>query len=206
MVEPGIVELTSDTDSLSFHMGKMDGVSDAQFKMVKDILEMMCPVEFEDNLLGARWSKLLINATFSGLGTVVGGTFGSISENAKAKPIALATMKECIDVGHAAGVEFAPVQGKDITKLFYYKNGLKKAFAKLLLPIAMKKHRDIVPSMLQDIRNDKKCEIEAINGVVCEYGKKHNVPTPYNDKIVEVVKQINSGELKAQEQNLDLFN
>lgn len=187
-------------------MGKMDGVSDAQFKMVKDILEMMCPVEFEDNLLGARWSKLLINATFSGLGTVVGGTFGSISENAKAKPIALATMKECIDVGHAAGVEFAPVQGKDITKLFYYKNGLKKAFAKLLLPIAMKKHRDIVPSMLQDIRNDKKCEIEAINGVVCEYGKKHNVPTPYNDKIVEVVKQINSGELKAQEQNLDLFN
>ena len=59
-------------------MGKMDGVSDEQFKMVKDILELMCPVEFEENLIGARWSKLLINATFSGLGTVVGGTFGSI--------------------------------------------------------------------------------------------------------------------------------
>ena len=115
-------------------------------------------------------------------------------------------MKECIDVGHAAGVTFAPVQGKDITKLFYYKNGLKFAFAKLLLPIAMKKHRDIVPSMLQDIRNDKKCEIEAINGVVCEYGKKHKVATPYNDKIVEIVKKINDGKLKAQPSNLELFN
>ena len=114
-------------------------------------------------------------------------------------------MKECIDVGHAAGVEFAPVQGKDITKLFYYKNGLKKAIAKIILPIAMKKHRDIVPSMLQDIRNNKKCEIEAINGVVCEYGKKHNVATPYNDKIVEIVKQINDGKLEAREDNLKLF-
>lgn len=186
-------------------MGKMEGVSDEQFKMVKDVLELMCPVEFEENLLGARWSKLLINATFSGLGTVVGGTFGSVSEGKKAKPIAVATMKECIDVGHAAGVEFAPVQGKDITKLFYYKNGLKKGIAQLILPIAMKKHRDIVPSMLQDIRNSKKCEIEAINGVVCEYGKKHKVPTPYNDKIVEIVKDINDGKLEAQTSNLELF-
>lgn len=206
LLEPGVVELTSDTDSLSFHMGKMEGVSDEQFKMVKDILELMCPVEFEENLIGARWSKLLINATFSGLGTVVGGTFGSISESKVAKPIAVANMKECIDVGHAAGVTFAPVQGKDITKLFYYKGGLKKAFAKLLLPIAMKKHRDIVPSMHQDICNGKKCEIEAINGVVCEYGKKYKVPTPYNDKIVEIVKQINEGKLEAQMSNLELFD
>ena len=147
----------------------------------------------------------MINATFSGLGTVVGGTFGSVSEGKAAKPIAVATMKECIDVGHASEVEFAPVQGKDITKLFYYKNGLKKAIAQLILPIAMKKHRDIVPSMLQDIRNDKKCEIEAINGVVCEYGKKHNVETPYNDKIVEIVKKINDGKLEAQTSNLELF-
>ena len=203
--EPGVAELTSDTDSLSFHMGKMDGITNEQFNKVKSTLELMCPVEVEDNLLGARWSKLLINATFSGLGTVVGGTFGSISESNDAKPIALATMKECIDVGHAAGITFAPVQGKDITKLFYYKNSIKKAFAKLLLPIAMKKHRDIVPSMLQDIRNGKKCEIDAINGVVCEYGKKHNVPTPYNDKIVDIIKQIQDGKLKAETANLKLF-
>lgn len=114
-------------------------------------------------------------------------------------------MKECIDVGHAAGVEFAPVQGKDITKLFYYKNNVKKKIAKLILPIAMKKHRDIVPSMLQDIRNEKKCEIEAINGVVCEYGKKHNVATPYNNKIVEIIKRIQDKDLKASKDNLSQF-
>lgn len=203
---PGNVELTSDVDSLSFHTGKMEGVTDKQFNMVKEILELMCPVHIENNLIGARWSKLLINATFSGLGTVIGGTFGDVFRNKKSRFIALETMKECIEVGHAAGVTFAPVQGKDITKLFYYKGYLKRAFAMFLLPIAMKKHADIVPSMLQDIRNNKKCEIDAINGVVCDYGKKNKVETPYNNKIVEIVKKINDGSVKADIKNIDKFN
>ncbi len=202
---PGECTLTSDPESLSFHMGKMNGITDEQFKMVTDLLELMCPVHAEDNLIGARWSKLLINATFSGLGTVVGGVFGDVSENKENREIAVRCMKECIDVGHAAGANFAPVQGKDITKLFYYKGALKKAFALFLMPIAMKKHRAIEPSMLQDLKHGKPCEIDAINGVVCDWGRKCNVPTPINDRIVEVVKKIQNRELKAEAANIKLF-
>lgn len=202
---PGECTLTSDKESLSYHMGRMDGITDAQMQRVKELLEKMCPVYFEENLLGARWSKLLINATFSGLGTVVGGCFGAVSEDKDVQPIALACMKECIDVGRAAGETFAPVQGKDITKLFYYKNGLKKAVAKLILPIAMKKHRDIEPSMLQDLKKGKPCEVDAINGVVCEWGRKCGVPTPVNDRIVEVIKKEQAGELPLEKSNIRLF-
>lgn len=204
--EPGVCTLTSEPDSLSFHMGKMDGISDEQFKMVKDLLELMCPVHEEDNLIGARWSKLLINATFSGLGTVVGGVFGDVSENKDAAKVAVRCMKECIDVGHATGAEFAPVQGKNITALFYYKNAIKRAIATFLVPIAMKKHRDIEPSMLQDLKKGKACEIDAINGVVCEWGRKTNTPTPINDRIVEIVKKCEKGELKPQASNIKLFD
>ena len=204
--EPGVCTLTSEPDSLSFHMGKMEGISDEQFKMVKDLLELMCPVHEEDNLIGARWSKLLINATFSGLGTVVGGVFGDVSENKDAAKVAVRCMKECIDVGHATGAEFAPVQGKNITALFYYKNAIKRAFATFLVPVAMKKHRDIEPSMLQDLKKGKACEIDAINGVVCEWGKKTNTPTPINDRIVEIVKKCEKGELKPQASNIRLFD
>lgn len=66
--EPGVCVLTSDPESLSFHMGRMEGISDERFNEVKALLELMCPVHEETNLIGARWSKLLINATFSGLG------------------------------------------------------------------------------------------------------------------------------------------
>lgn len=206
LTAPGVCTLTSEPDSLSFHMGKMDGITDAQFNLVKELLEKMCPVHTEENLLGARWSKLLINATFSGLGTVVGGRFGDVSENKDAQKVAVRCMKECIDVGHAAGAEFAPVQGKDITKLFYYTNPIKRAIAQFLVPIAMKKHRDIEPSMLQDLKNGKPCEVDAINGIVCEWGRKCGIPTPINDRIVEVIKKEQSGELKFEASNIRLFD
>ena len=205
LAEPGVSILTSEPDSLSFHMGKMEGITDEQYNLVKSLLEKMCPVHTEDNLLGARWSKLLINATFSGLGTVVGGTFGSVSEDKEVRKIAIKCMKECIDVGRASGVTFAPVQGKDITKLFYYTNPIKKAFGLFLMPIAMKKHRLLEPSMLQDLKKGKPCEIDAINGVVCEWGKKLNIPTPVNDRIVEVVKKEQSKQLPLDRSNINLF-
>ena len=206
MTAPGECTLTSEPDSLSFHMGGMEGVPREKLLEVKALLEKMCPVELEENLMGARWSKLLINATFSGLGTVVGGNFGSVSEDPAVRPIAIRCMKECIDVGHAGGNSFAPVQGKDITRLFYYKNGFKKKLGEMIMPIAMKKHREIVPSMLQDIRNGKRCEVDAINGVVCDWGKRLNVPTPVNDLIRKTIHEIENGTRKAEGENIRLFD
>ena len=203
---PGVCTLTSAPDSLSFHMGRMEGISDAQYTAVKELLEKMCPVHEEPNLLGARWSKLLINATFSGLGTVVGGVFGDVSENRDAQQVAIRCMKECIDVGRAAGISFAPVQGKDITRLFYYKGALKRALGVMLLPIAMKKHRAIEPSMLQDLKKGKPCEVDAINGMICAYGRKTGVPTPINDRIVEIIKKEQAGQLRCEAANIRLFD
>ncbi len=204
--KPGVCVLTSEESGLSFHMGRMKGISDERFYEVKALLELMCPVHEETNLIGARWSKLLINTTFSGLGTVVGGVFGDVSENKDAKKVAVRCMKECIDVGHASGAEFAPVQGKNIVSLFYYKGALKRAFATALLPIAMKKHREIEPSMLQDLKKGKLCEVDAINGIVCQFGRKNGIPTPFNDKIVEIIKKCESGELIPCKDNIHLFD
>lgn len=206
MAEPGHCILTSDPSGLSFHMGRMEGIPEYRYVQVKELLEKMCPVHEEPDLLGARWSKLLINATFSGLGTVVGGRFGDVSENRAARKVAIRCMKECIDVGHAAGITFAPVQGKDITKLFYYRSAAKRAVATLILPIAMKKHRDIEPSMLQDLRNGKPCEVDAINGVVCAYGQKLGVSTPINDRIADIIRKAQAGEMKLEAANIRLFD
>ena len=202
MTAPGESSLSSDPDSLSFHMGRMPEVPESKLEQVKGILEHMCPVVFEDNLPGARWSKLLINATFSGLGTVMGGTFGDVTGNPKARSLAISCMKEVIDVGRAAGVTFAPVQGKDIVRLFYWTNPVKKAIAGMILPIAMKKHAGIVPSMLQDLQRNRPCEIDAINGVVCQWGKKTGIPTPVNDRIVRMILEIQEGKRKPSAENL----
>lgn len=205
MDEPGHCILTSDPKSLSFHMGRMAGVPREMFDAVRHLLERMCPVIVEENLPGARWSKLLINATFSGLGTVIGGVFGDVSEGKVTRKLAVRCMKEVIDVGKAAGVTFAPVQGKNITALFDYHSPLKRAFGELILPMAMKKHRQIEPSMLQDLKKGKPCEVNAINGVVCDWGKKAGIPTPINDRIVALIQREQAGELPLNKQNLELM-
>ena len=63
----GVSELTSEPDSMSFGLGRMNGQKDDKLMQVKALLEKMCPVEVEDNFMGVRWSKLLINAAFSGM-------------------------------------------------------------------------------------------------------------------------------------------
>ena len=203
MTAPGVCELTSEPDSLSFHMGGMPGVSPERLNRVREVLEKMCPVAQEENLPGARWSKLLINATFSGIGTVIGGTFGDVTARKAARDLAADCMKEVIDVGRAAGIAFAPVQGKDIVRLFYWRGPVKKALAKMIMPIAMKKHAAIEPSMLQDLKRGKPCEIQAINGVVCAWGKKTGTPTPVNDRIVRIVTEIQEGKRKPGLENLE---
>ena len=94
---------------------------------------------------------------------------------------------------------------KNIVSLFYWSNPLKKAFAKLILPVAMKKHAAIEPSMLQDLKKHKPCEVDAINGVVCEWGRKTGVPTPVNDRIAEIIREIRDGVRQTGKENLALF-
>lgn len=202
---PGVSELTSEPDSLTFGLGKMPGVSQEKLQEVKGVLEKMCPVEVEENFKGVRFSKLLINAAFSGMSAVLGSTFGEAAQDKKSRVCVQKLIKECIDVAAAAGIRIAPVQGKDIVKLLDYGNPIKKKIAFMIIPMAIKKHARLRASMLQDLEKGKPCEVDAINGVVCSFGRKYHVPTPYNDKVVEILHRMEKGELKPGFGNLALF-
>ena len=196
----GVSELTSDPAALTFSLGaygKGNPLED-----VKRLLECMGSVTIEENFIGARWSKLLINSAFSGLSTVTGCTFGEISVQKDARTVAQRIMKECIDVAKAAGIRIEPVQGHKIDALFDYKGKLKKALSFALIPVAMKKHARLISSMLQDLRAGKMCEIDFINGVVCEYGQTYGVATPFNARTVEIVHAIEQGSCSIEFDNI----
>ena len=203
--EPGVSELTSEPDSLSFGLGKMDQVPEKKMEEVKEILEHMCPVEVEENFMGVRFSKLLINAAFSGMSAVLGCTFGEAAQDKRSRVCVQNLMKECMDVAEAAGIRIAPIQGKDVVRLLNYHNGIKKKIAFLLIPIAIKKHARLKASMLQDLEKGKPCEVDAINGAVCRFGRQYHVATPYNDKVVEIIHGMEAGKGKPGFENLREF-
>jgi len=207
LIGNGVCELTSEPDSISFSLGSFNpNTSQEKIATIKSILESMGKVEVEKNFIGARWSKLLINSAFSGMSTVLGCTFGEAAKNRASRLCIQRIIKECIDVADKAEIKIEPVQGKDITKLFDYNSKLKKIISYHLLPLAIKKHKLLKASMLQDIEKGKKTEVDEINGAVCRYGFKYNFPTPYNDMVVKVMHEIEAGTAKPGFHNLERFS
>ena len=205
MQGPGVCELTSSPDSLTFSLGSLSPAPNKHLQDVKALLEMMGPVEIDANFIGTRWSKLLINSAFSGMSAVCGCTFGEAAADKGSRRIVQAIIKECIDVCAKAGIRIEPVQGKDIVKLLDWHGPVKKALSFAIIPLAIKKHRLLKASMLQDLEKGKKCEVDAINGVVCAYGRKVGVPTPMDDKVVEILHKVEEGVLTPGFSNLSLF-
>lgn len=202
---PGVCELTSAPDALSFSLGAISNQRNKHFEKVKELLEKMGTVDVEDNFIGTRWSKLLINAAFSGMSAVLGCTFGEAAQPRASRRIVQALIKECIDVCHAGNIRIEPVQGKDIVKLLNYTNSLKRAFSFFIIPIAIRKHAKLKASMLQDLEKGKLTEVDAINGAVSEYGRLVGCPTPMNDRVVEIIHKIERGELTPSFDNLKFF-
>jgi 2-dehydropantoate 2-reductase len=197
----GVSELTSSADALTFSLGCY-GRADERIEEIKEYLSCMGEVKIEKNLIGARWSKLTINAAFSGLSTLTGLTFGEVARHKAGKRMALAVINECCAVAGAAGIRPEKIQGHNVTKLLRYKGPIKKQFSLFLLPIAMKKHAALVSGMLQALKRGQKCEIDYIDGVVSEYGRKYRVDTPVCDKICSLVHEIEDGKREITVKNL----
>ena len=205
MTSPGVSELTSSPDSLTFSLGAVSEKKVPHMDEVKRLLELMGPVEVDPNFIGTRWSKLLINASFSGMSAVLGCTFGEAAADRRSRKVVQQLIKECIDVCTAGGIRIEPVQGKDIVKLLDYHGPVKKAISNFIIPIAIRKHARLKASMLQDIEKGKKTEVDAINGAVCAFGRKVGCPTPANDTVTDIIHRIEKGELTPSYDNLRFF-
>lgn len=207
----GKVALTSKVEGMSIEVGGYQN-DNAKNALLQDILDFAGKAagkdnfaKTTDNLLGARWSKLAINAAFSGLSVVTGMTFGEVAKKRKTRKVALGVLRECMDVAKAAGVTLAPMQGHDMEKLLGGRTWLKRSFAYAILPIAMKKHKKLVSGMLKDVENGRKCEIDFVDGIVLKEGLRVGVETPLCAQIVEIVHGIENGLYETDYRNMDFF-
>lgn len=203
---PGEVCLTAKSGPFGFGLGGLEGLPEEKLRRAQQWLGKECGAPLCRDILGLRWSKLAINAAFTGVGSCLGMSFGEVARDRKARELALRTVRECIRVCRAAGVTIAPVQGLPLQRLFDFEGPVKKAVAMAIVPVAMKKHGSTWPSMLQDMEKGKPCEIDAVNGLVCRWGERWGVDTPVNRRIVEIVKREQAGLLSWQRENLALFD
>jgi 2-dehydropantoate 2-reductase len=168
------------------------------------LLSKAFPTEISDNIIGDRWTKLLITASLTGVGTVAGLTYGGVIADETARKVALTVITETYDVGIAAGVVFAELMGVS-PSIVLVRNKTDFENASKLMEFAFAKHGATKPSMWQDIEKGRKTEVDFVNGYVMRKGKEVGLKTSANELVTGVIRDIEAGKKKPCLDNLREF-
>ena len=187
-------------------LGRMDGKMTRKTEWVASVLDRMCPVQISSNLTGIRWSKLLVNSSFSGMSAALGCTFGEILDHPEAFRCAQHIARECIRVARAQGIQMEHLgPGEDFDRLMDFSTTEERLATRPIYQRLWGGTRDGVASMLPDLLNRRKTEIDYIDGYLSKKGQECGVPTPYTDAVVSVVTLCEQGKLVPGLENLCWF-
>ncbi|HVU05040.1 MAG TPA: 2-dehydropantoate 2-reductase [Polyangiaceae bacterium] len=193
MREPGVYERTSEG---GFTLGRLEGQNDAPVAEIAEMLRAVGPVKITENLLGARWSKLAINAAISTLGTIGGDRVGVLMRHGFVRRLVLEIMTETVLVARALRVRLEKVAGTvDLDWLALTdaerRHGGSSLVAKhAVLLAAGFRYRKLRSSMLAAIERGRPPAVDFLNGEVVLHGERARVATPVNRAAQSFVWQI----------------
>jgi len=159
------------------------------------------------NLWGERWSKLVQNAMGNGVTAATGLTSGECLRDPGIRRFQISLAGEAVRVGQALGYQLENMHGLKPEKLVAAAMGSADTMAEIeefLASHAKENPRGDMqfPSMAQDIRKGRRTEIEFMNGLIVEKAKQLGIPTPSHEKLVELVKKLERGEIKPSPAHL----
>lgn len=199
---PAELEVTSRGE---FVIGNIDHQPDASLPGIQQLLNAVYPTRISNNIMGALYSKLIINSCINSLGVIAGATLGELLANKKIRNIILALMREAMAVADAMGITVEPAAGGklDYDKFLSAPGAISDFKRHLFLRIIGFKYRRVKSSSLQSIERGRKTEINFLNGYICERGKEHGVPTPINDAVRNMVLEIEENEREMSLNNIN---
>ncbi len=144
---------------------------------VKDLAETFkkggFDAEISQDVSKHLWAKMLYNCALNPLGAILNVEYGKLAEMEHSKNL----MNGIIDETYKA-------MSLENHSTFWKNDEYKELFYEKLIPSTYS-HKS---SMLQDLNNKRKTEIDSLNGIVVEIGKKHNINLPNNNFIVNIIK------------------
>jgi len=108
------------------------------------------------------WKKIIINACYNTLSALTRLKVGDLIDQQEARPIFEGVVSEIVQVARKRGIP------------------LDERGAREFLDQVGGEAREHVPSMLVDVKNGRKTEIDCLNGAIIREGERFGIPTPYN--------------------------
>lgn len=126
--------------------------------------------EINNDIMKEVWWKFMINVGINQTSAILDSTYGICQKNKHIKNIMDAAMNEVILISQYENVNLSETHLKRWYKVLEDLNP------------------DGMTSMLQDMRTKRKTEVDMFAGVICSLGNKHNIPTPVNEMLYEMIK------------------
>ncbi|HEV7390972.1 MAG TPA: 2-dehydropantoate 2-reductase N-terminal domain-containing protein [Burkholderiales bacterium] len=198
---PGLVKRNTTRTTTWFALGELDGFYTPRVKEIESILSKVGRVEVTNNIYGAKWTKLIAN-------TMTMGPFGLLglgNRDAAALPgmfdMSVKLGKESLAVGAALGYRMEPIFGLRADE--FAGSGEENLVTAMKTLLGHVSNGRTAP--IHDHIKGRKSEMEFISGVVSRKGKELGIPTPYNDAVMEIDRQINTRAIKMDASNFELL-
>jgi 2-dehydropantoate 2-reductase len=122
-----------------------------------------------EDMYRAYWLKYMLNVSANQPSAILKMTFGQMQSNPKFMEFLKNIMEEVRQIAQAQGVQDTET----------------------MIDEALISFNSMIPegktSMLQDVEAGRKTEVEMFAGTMIKLGEKHNIPTPYNKVLKEMV-------------------
>ncbi|MBN9607242.1 MAG: ketopantoate reductase family protein [Actinomycetales bacterium] len=186
-LEPGRVTVTGGNPLI---LGAGEGCDAELLARVAEVMRQALPVEVTRDIVGAQWTKLLINHV-NALPAATGLSVQEVVADDGLRRVMTASMRETVRVARRIGVRFGAVQGVSgavLGLIGVAPLSLGQAFPRLLA-----RRMGEVPnpgSTLQSIRRGQLTEIDFLNGAVVSAAAEHGLRAPINAAIVQLVHEV----------------
>ena len=125
-----------------------------------------------DDMERALWLKYMLNVSSNQSSAILNMTFGQMQSSEKFMEFLVNVMKEVQIIAKAEGVKNTDT----------------------MIEEALVSFNKMIPngktSMLQDIEAKRKTEVEMFGATMVKFGQKHNIPTPYNQVMRDMIEII----------------
>lgn len=174
IMQPGVVAITVTADAIHVGASRRGSVPDAAAELATLLASAGHPAVAVADIHQSLFAKLLYNCGLNPLGAILGVHYGKLAEHRETRVL----MNQVIDE------TFAVITAQGGTTPWPDADAYRRVFYEKLLP-ATANHR---PSMLQDLENGKRTEVDALVGYVSSQGRRFGIATPTCDMLAALVR------------------
>ncbi|MFT5182345.1 MAG: 2-dehydropantoate 2-reductase [Alphaproteobacteria bacterium] len=197
---PGHVQRNTPPNKTWFGIGSLDESTADRVPEIVELLSHVGRVTISENVMSAKWMKLVINTMCLGPLAMVGLRAEEGMKLPGMRELIFKIGAEALTIGEERGYKVEPIFGLTKDDLRNTNSFLELLLDKLAADVGPM-CRDCV---LQDHIKGRRSEVDVINGLVVEESERVGRSAPMNAAIVDITQQIQSGTLKPDPKNLDL--